>query len=145
MIGTQGQVTTCPYFCKKEDLKTKNIGLQLGSSSFDAVSADPISKEFKEIKKYSTNVEALLDLEAGRIDAVVLDEIVARYYIAQKEKKDNKTIFKVLDGDFGKEEYGIGIRKEDSELKKAIDEKLDEMKKDGSYDKIYEKWFGKRG
>lgn len=130
---------------KKEDLKSKNIGLQLGSSSFDAVSADPISKEFKEIKKYSTNVEALLDLEAGRIDAVVLDEIVARYYIAQKEKKDNKTIFKVLDGDFGKEEYGIGIRKEDSELKKAIDEKLDEMKKDGSYDKIYEKWFGKRG
>ena len=85
---------------------------------------NPISKEFKEIKKYSTNVEALLDLEARRIDAVVLDEIVARYYIAQKEKKDNKTIFKVLDGDFGKEEYGIGIRKEDSELKKAIDEFL---------------------
>ena len=63
----------------KADLNGKIIGLQLGSSSFNAVSADEISKSFKEIKKYDTNVEALMDLEAGRIEAVVLDEIVARY------------------------------------------------------------------
>lgn len=129
----------------KSELKDKVIGLQLGSSSFDAVSKDELSKSFKEIKKYDTNVEALMDLEAGRIDSVVVDEIVARYYIAQKEKSTNKTIFKVLKGDFGKEDYGVGIRKEDTDLKEAIDKTIDEMKKDGSYDTIYEKWFGKKG
>jgi polar amino acid transport system substrate-binding protein len=129
----------------KADLNGKIIGLQLGSSSFNAVSADEISKSFKEIKKYDTNVEALMDLEAGRIEAVVLDEIVARYYIAQKEKDTNKDLFKVLDGDFGTEEYGVGIRQEDKDLKDEIDKIIDEMKKDGSYDAIYEKWFGKKG
>ena len=86
-----------------------------------------------------------MDLEAGRVEVVVIDEIVARYYIEQKEKETNKDIFKVIDGDFGTEEYGVGIRKEDTNLKEAIDKAIDEMKKDGSYDKIYEKWFGKRG
>lgn len=129
----------------KADLNGKIVGLQLGSSSFSAVSADEISKSFKEIKKYDTNVEALMDLEAGRIEAVVLDEIVARYYIAQKEKDTNKDLFKVLDGDFGTEEYGVGIRQEDKDLKDEIDRIIDEMKKDGSYDAIYEKWFGKKG
>lgn len=129
----------------KADLNGKVVGLQLGSSSFDAVSADELSKSLKELKKYDTNVEALMDLEAGRVEAVVIDEIVARYYIEQKEKETNKDIFKVLDGDFGTEEYGVGIRKEDTNLKEAIDKAIDEMKKDGSYDKVYEKWFGKKG
>lgn len=129
----------------KADLNGKVVGLQLGSSSFDAVSADELSKSLKELKKYDTNVEALMDLEAGRVEAVVIDEIVARYYIEQKEKETNKDIFKVLEGNFGTEEYGVGIRKEDTSLKEAIDKAIDEMKKDGSYDKIYEKWFGKRG
>lgn len=118
---------------------------QLGSSSFDAVSADPISKEFKEIKKYSTNVEALLDLEAGRIDAVVLDEIVARYYIAQKEKKIIKLYLKYLMAILVKKSTELVLEKKILSLKKQLMKKLDEMKKDGSYDKIYEKWFGKRG
>lgn len=129
----------------KEELKGKVIGLQLGSSSFSAVSADPLNNEFKEIKKYDTNVDALMDLEAGRVDAVVLDEIVARYYIAQKEKNDNKDIFKVLNGDFGKEDYGVGIRQEDEDLKNEINKIISEMRKDGSFDIIYEKWFGKKG
>lgn len=130
---------------KKEDLAGKIIGLQLGSSSVNAVSEDALSKELKDIKKYDTNVEALMDLEAGRVEAVVLDEIVARYYIEQREKQTNKDIFKVLEGDFGTEEYGVGIRKEDTSLKEAIDRTIDEMKKDGTYDEIYEKWFGKKG
>lgn len=126
---------------KKADLKGKTVGLQLGSSSYTAVAEDSISKGFKDIKKYDTNVEALLDLEAGRIDAVVIDEIVGRYYIAQKGIES----FKVLKGDFGQEEYGVGIRKEDKDLKKEIDKILDEMRNDGSFDTIYQKWFGKKG
>lgn len=126
----------------KEELAGKVIGLQLGSSSYNAVSADGLYDKFKEIKKYDTNVEALMDLEAERVDAVVIDEIVARYYIAQKERSTGKDIFKVVNGDFGKEEYGIGIRQEDKELKEDIDKAIDEMRKDGSFETIYQKWFG---
>lgn len=129
----------------KSDLKDKIIGLQLGSSSYNAVAQDELYKTFKDIKKYDTNVEALMDLEAGRIEAVVVDEIVARYYIAQKEKNIGRDIFKVVNGDFGKEEYGIGIRQEDVKLKKEIDKIINEMRKDGSFDEIYTKWFGKKG
>jgi len=50
--------------------------------------------------------------------------------------------YKVLNEDFGKEEYGIGARKQSAELIKAINAALDEMKKDGTSASISEKWFG---
>jgi len=68
----------------------------------------------------------------------VVDEVLGRYYI-QKNPED----YVVLDDDFGKEEYGVGIRKEDSDFKEAIDKAIDEMKADGTADKISVKWFGK--
>lgn len=79
-----------------------------------------------------------MDLEAGRVDAVIADEVLARYYIQQKNQED----YKILDDDFGSEEYGIGVRKEDKELLEMINNTLTDMRNDGSYDEIYEKWFG---
>ncbi|WP_320046009.1 amino acid ABC transporter substrate-binding protein [uncultured Ilyobacter sp.] len=125
-----------------EDLKGKIIGVQLGSSSYTLVMNNPISKNVSEIKKYATNAEALMDLEAKRIDAVVIDVIVGEYYAAKKETREGKDIFKSLDKALGKEEFGIGLRKEDKKLKKEIDRILGEMKKDGTFDKIHDKWFG---
>jgi polar amino acid transport system substrate-binding protein len=46
-----------------------------------------------------------------------------------------------LEENFGDEEYGVGVRKSDTELLEKLDKALDEMKKDGTYDKIYTKWF----
>lgn len=123
----------------KADLSGKAAGLQLGSSSEEALNADEsTAKSLKEVRKYSTNTEALLDLKNGRIDAVVVDEVLGRYYI-----RKNPEDYAVLDDDFGKEEYGVGIRKEDSDFKEALDKALDEMKADGTADKISVKWFGK--
>lgn len=79
-----------------------------------------------------------MDLEAGRIDAVVADEILARYYINQRGKEK----YAILEDDFGKEEYGIGIRKSDNQLLTDIDKALDDMRKDGAAAEISEKWFG---
>ena len=121
----------------KADLVGKSVGLQDGSSSLDAVSKEPISKQFKEIKKYADNIAAFMDLKAGRTQAIVLDEIVARYYIAKKANE-----YKVLTDNFGTEEYGVGMRKEDKELVTQLQKALDEMKKDGTSAKISEKWFG---
>jgi len=122
----------------KADLSGKTVGLQLGSSSETALNADQATvKKLKEVKKYSDNQLALLDLEAGRVDAVVVDEIVGRYNIAKKPG-----LFRVLADNFGTELYGVGFRKNDASFREAIDKALDEMKKDGSADEISKKWFG---
>lgn len=119
-----------------ENLKGKNIGVQLGSTSYFAFENSNLSKITGNINKYSTNVEALLDLEAGRTDAVVIDAVVGKYYVA---KKDGFTILnEVLD----KQQMGIGMRKQDLTLKNKIDQTLSDMKADGSFNEIYQKWFG---
>jgi polar amino acid transport system substrate-binding protein len=120
------------------DLKGKTVGLQLGSSSEKALNTKPeVVKELKELKKYENNTLALMDLESKRTDAVVIDEIVGRWSMAQKPG-----VFVVLEEDLGKELYGVGIRKTDGSLKEALDKVLDEIKNDEAGDKISRKWFG---
>lgn len=123
----------------KKDLGSKTVAIQLGSSSEVALDSDKdFVKSLKELKKYSNNTEALMDLQAKRVDAVVVDEVVGRYYISKKPG-----IFKVLDEDFGKESYGVGFRKTDKSFKEEVDKVLNQIIQDGTADKISEKWFGK--
>ena len=63
------------------DLEGKTVGLQEGSSSLDALSANPIKDKVKEIIEYPNNVNVYMDLQAGRIEAFVVDEVVGRYLI----------------------------------------------------------------
>ncbi len=122
----------------KADLAGKVVGVQDGSSSIEAVEKEAaVAKSFKELKKYPDNVAALMDLKAGRIDALVVDEIVGRYYIAKKAGE-----YAVLSDNFGSEEYGVGLRKDDKELQAKLQKVLDEMKKDGTSAKISQQWFG---
>ncbi len=120
------------------DLQGKVVGLQMGSSSQKALDGNQaVSSSLKNVRKYSNNTEALLDLEAGRIDAVVVDEIVGRYYIAKKPG-----IYTVLEENLGHEEYGVGMRKSDAEFVKKLSAAIDELKNDGTADGISKKWFG---
>ena len=122
----------------KADLAGKVIGVQDGSSSIEALEKDEATmKSFKELKKYGDNVAALMDLKAGRVDAVVVDEVVGRYYITKKAGE-----YAVLEDNFGSEEYGVGLRKDDKELLEKLQKALDEMKKDGTSATISKKWFG---
>lgn len=121
----------------KTDLSGKIIGLQMGSSSEIALNNDAnIAASLKEIKKYSNNVEALMDLANGRIDAVIIDEVVGRYYINKKPE-----LYTVLEENFGAETYGVGFRKKDISLTNEINRFLKEMTEDGTISKISEKWF----
>jgi len=123
----------------KADMAGKVIGVQDGSSAVDAIEKDAdTAASFKELKKYGDNVTALMDLSTGRIEAVVLDEVVGRYYTAKKPGE-----YVVLEDNFGTEDYGVGLRLEDSELHARIDQALAEMKQDGSGEKIATQWFGK--
>ncbi len=125
----------------KTDLKDKTVAAQQSSSAVDAVMADKSDsiKTFNkgEIVQYPSNNDVFNDLASGRSDAIVVDETLGRYYMQQNKDID----YRVLEDNYGKEEYAIGLRKTDIELKKAIDENLAAIKKDGTYDKIYGKWF----
>jgi polar amino acid transport system substrate-binding protein len=122
----------------KADLAGKVVGAQEGSSSIEAIEKDAVTmKSFKELKKFGDNVAALMDLKTGRLDAVVVDEIVGRYYIAKKPGE-----YTILAENFGSEEYGVGMRKEDKELAGKLQKALDEMKQDGTSAKISQQWFG---
>lgn len=78
-----------------------------------------------------------MDLKVGRIDAIIVDEVVARY---QATKEGGYT---VLDDNFGGEEYGVGFRKEDKALRDAVQKALDELIAEGKATEVSNKWFGK--
>lgn len=125
----------------KADLTGKKVGAQNQSSAVDAINKEEaLLKSFADGKvvTFETNNDALMDLEAKRIDAVVADEILARYYINKKGADK----FNVLTEDFGSETYGVGVRKEDSALLEKINKAFDDMKADGTAKTISEKWFG---
>ncbi len=66
----------------KASLEGKKVAVQTGSSAEEALAKDAIAEKVAEVVQFADNVSALQDLKTGRIDAVILDEIVARYYIA---------------------------------------------------------------
>ena len=116
----------------------KIVGLQKGSSALDALNKNEIASQVASVQEYADNVTALTDLSIGRLDAVVLDEVVARYY----ETKEAGT-YKVLDEAFAAEEYGVGFKKGNTDLEEKVQKAFDEMIADGTAAKISEKWFGK--
>ena len=125
----------------KVDLKDKVVGAQNQSSAVDAIEADGDTiTTFKDGKvvTFETNNEALMDLEAGRLDAVVADEILAKYYTKQRGAEK----YKILSEDFGAEAYAIGMRKEDKDLVNEFNKAFNELVEDGTAGDISVKWFG---
>lgn len=119
------------------DLAGKTVATQAGSSSADILKAHESSKTFKELVEFSKFTEALMDLSTGRVEAVVIDEVVGRYYIAKKPE-----LYKVLEDNYGSEEYGIGFRKSDGAFQAELQKAIAAMIADGSAKEISEKWFG---
>ncbi len=122
----------------KAELAGKSVAVQAESSALDAVNTDPeFVSSLKELVEFSTNNEAFMDVEAGRSEALVVDEVLARYYMKQKGQEK----YRVLEENFGDEEYAVGLRKSDTELMKKLNEAFDQMRSDGAYENIYAKWF----
>ena len=119
------------------DLEGKVVGLQALSSASDALASNPIESKIKTITEFADNVLALTDLKTGRLDAVVIDEVVIDYYMSKEEGA-----FKVLDESLAPEDYGIGVKKGNEELLEKLQTALDEMNEDGTSAKISEEWFG---
>lgn len=121
------------------DLAGKIVGVQQASIGEEVVTKDAkLKASLKDFKQYSDCVAAFMDLKAGRVDAVVTDEILGRYYMS-KEPGKYVAIEQPL-GEVGT--YGVGFRKDDKELRDKVQKVLDEMKKDGTSAKISQQWFG---
>lgn len=124
----------------KTDLAGKKVGAQNGSTAVDAVEADgDIIKSFDggKIVTFEDNNAALMDLEAKRLDAIVVDEILARYYMKARGQEK----YKILTENFGTEQYGVGIKKGDTKFVEAFNKALDEVIADKTAGEISKKWF----
>ena len=78
------------------------------------------------------------DLKAGTIDGAIIDNAVAMYYLKQGADKDLKLV-----GEPTKAPGTVlGVKKGNKELQDAVNKALKELKEDGTYQKIYDKWFG---
>jgi polar amino acid transport system substrate-binding protein len=119
---------------KLADLKGVKVGVQKGSSALKAVEKLPAKPV--ELKEYEDNPKALLDLEAARIDVVVIDNVTGRDFIAKRPGQ-----YKVLPGFISKEPFGVAFRMDDKELRDKVQQALDKMVKDGTLAKISRKWF----
>lgn len=118
-------------------LEGRVVGLQSLSSASDALNDHPIKSKIKTVTEFTDNVLALNDLKSGRLDAVVIDEIVINYYMTKE-----KETFKVLDESLAPEEYGIGVKKGNEELLEKLQKALDELNENGTAATISKKWFG---
>ncbi|MBM7855554.1 polar amino acid transport system substrate-binding protein [Desulfohalotomaculum tongense] len=116
-----------------QDLKGKKIATQTGSSGAIACK----DQGLENVTLYDQYPQAFNDLAIGRVDAVVVDVTTAAHYISKKPDT-----YKLLDFRLTDEPYAIGIRKEDKDLKEAIDKALTEMMQDGTLSAISQKWFG---
>ncbi|EIW20940.1 MULTISPECIES: basic amino acid ABC transporter substrate-binding protein [Pelosinus] len=119
-----------------KDLEGKKIAVQIGTTG--AAEAKKIKDA--QVREFNNAPEAFMELKAGGVDAVVNDKPVNEYYIAQSGSKDAKAVGEPLQA----EEYGIAVAKKNTELAGKLDKALDELKKNGEYEKIYVKWFGKK-
>ncbi|MGN8769220.1 transporter substrate-binding domain-containing protein [Paenibacillus barengoltzii] len=123
---------------KLEDFKGKNIGVGLGTNDESYLRNDVLPQVGNfEIKTYDDVITSLQDLNAGRIDATI-NNLYALKPIVDKNGYKIKAVGDAIKSD----QAGIAIRKNNPEFLAALDQALTDMKADGTYNTIFQKWFG---
>lgn len=119
-----------------KDLEGKKIAVQIGTTGAEE------ARKIKDatVREYNSNSEAYMELKAGGVDAVVNDLPVNEYYLTKSGDKNAKLVGDIMNS----EDYGMAMTKKNTELTGKVNAALDELKKNGEYDKIYMKWFGKK-
>lgn len=121
------------------DLAGKIVEVQADSSAEAALKEAPeLTATFKELLTTADYNTAFMDLEQGAVDAIAMDVIVAGYQIQQRNAD-----FKILDDSLSEEEYGVGFKKGNAELRDKVQSTLEEMAEDGTLQEVSEKWFSK--
>lgn len=116
------------------DLKGKRVGVQLGTTG----DIEASKLEGVEVKRYEEITLAFQALANGDVDAVVNDTPTSAAII----KANPEIKARIVGEPFTDEFYGIAVNKQKPEIRDALNKALAEIKADGTYDQIYQKWFG---
>lgn len=116
---------------KLSDLAGKRVGTLAASLAHRTLSEQ---SEPMEVVSYSEELHAYNDLAMGRIEAVLLDEPIAKYYAGPNAK------LKTLQEKIGRIEYGIAMRKEDGSMQASVALALDELIREGRVEQILKRW-----
>ena len=125
----------------RDNIKGKKIGVQR-ATIHDRYLTDNYGKDV-EIKRYATQDEAYLDLVAGRVDMLLADSVaISDGFLKKPEGQDYAFIGPDLNDPrwFG-EGTGIAIRKEDQDLVEMFNKAIEQIRTDGTYKKIQDKYF----
>lgn len=119
-------------------LSGKIVGVQAASAALELLSeggdqAD-LAATFGTLQQFPEYNSAFIELQAGSIDAIAMDIGVAQYQLKEKEG------FMILEESLNSEEYGIGFRVEDEELRDTVNEALFALLADGTFDELAEKY-----
>ncbi|MFF4665901.1 glutamate ABC transporter substrate-binding protein [Streptomyces sp. NPDC001282] len=120
-----------------EDLNSKKLCSVAGSTSAQNVKDKLAPKA--QLQTYGGYSECLTGLENKVIDALTTDDDILAGYASQKEFQGK---FKLAGFKMTNENYGIGLKKGDADLKKKINDALTKMVSDGSWDKAVKDNFG---
>ena len=122
-------------FKTTDDLKGKVIGVQLGTTSdFEAVEITGIDN----VAQYNTFLNAIMDLQGNKIDAVFIDKPVGEAILASL----NDASLEMLDIEIVADWYGIAINKDNVELQQKIDAAITELEAEGFFTELNKKYFG---
>ena len=120
-----------------KDLAGKIMEVQKDSSAQSAIDANKALKNsFKNYLSVADYNTAMMDLESGAVDAVAMDEFVAKKQIEGKENT-----YAILDESISSEQYAVGFKKGNTKLRDEVEKTLIAMVKDGTFAKISKKWF----
>ena len=133
-------------FQTKADFAGATIGVQGGSYAEEVLAADEaLGGIVGETLVFDEYLTALMDLQAGNLDGVLIDLVVANYRLEGLED-DSLVVVRGLGDDMEEniymDLYGIGFRKGDDALSEAVWNALLEMKEDGTLAEISTNWFG---
>lgn len=120
-----------------DDLTGKKIGVQLSTTGDIYASYTPDNGGFGEenVEKYSKGADAVIALTQGKVDAVIIDNEPAKEFVKANEG------LKILETEFVSEDYAIAFAKNNTELKDKVNTALNELIKDGTVQKIIDKYI----
>lgn len=132
-------VKTSSGITKLEDLSGKTVGVQAASAALDVLSDEEgqkaLADTFGKLQEFGDYNTAFVELQAGSVDAIAMDIGVAQYQIGSRGDE-----FIILDDHLNAEQYGIGFKTDNTSLRDEVNDALRELKKNGTFDRLAEKY-----
>ena len=124
---------------KLDDLAGRNVVVQAASAALDALNSDDnkdLTASFASLTENPDYNTAFMNLDSGAADAIAVDIGVAKYQLSQREEGK----YVILDEPIQSEQYGIGFKKGNDELKDTVWEEVLKLYDAGEVDKLAEKY-----